>query len=65
MVDITKGNKFMMTSMFIKKYNEKYIIVPLYKVVTRLHLEYCIHDWRSYQSERDDSRGNVFMNSFD
>ena len=28
------------------RYKEKQLIVPMYKAIVRLHLEYCIHAWR-------------------
>ena len=30
-------------------YKEKQLIVPLYKAIVRLHLEYCIQAWRPYR----------------
>ena len=29
-------------------YKEKSLIVPLYKAIVRLHLEYCIQAWSPY-----------------
>ena len=32
-------------------YKEKEIIIPLYKTIVRLHLEYCIQAWRPYRKK--------------
>ena len=32
-------------------YKEKQLIVPLYKAIVRLHLEYCIQAWRPYRKK--------------
>ena len=32
-------------------YNEKELIIPLYKTIVRHHLEYCIQAWRPYRKK--------------
>ena len=32
-------------------YNEKELIIPLYKTIVRPHLEYCIQAWRPYRKK--------------
>ena len=32
-------------------YKEKELIIPLYKTIVRLHLEYCIQAWRPYRKK--------------
>ena len=32
-------------------YNEKELIIPLYKTIIRPRLEYCIHAWRPYRKK--------------
>ena len=32
-------------------YMDKPLIIPLYKAIVRLHLEYCIQAWRPYQKK--------------
>ena len=32
-------------------YNEKELIIPLYKTIVRSHLEYCIQAWRPYRKK--------------
>ena len=44
----SKGNKILGLIMRTIMYNEKRIIVPLYKAIVRPHLEYCIQAWRPY-----------------
>ena len=33
-------------------YKEKQLIIPLYKAIVRLHLEYCIQAWRRGQKKK-------------
>ena len=36
-------------------YNDKKLIIPLYKAIVRPHLEYCIHAWRPYRKNDIDT----------
>ena len=36
-------------------YQEKRLIIPLYKAIVRLHLEYCISAWRPYRKKNIDT----------
>ena len=40
-------------------YNEKQLIVPLYKAIVRPHLEYCIHAWRPYRKKDIDKHERI------
>ena len=42
----TKGNQILGLIRRTIVYKEKQLIVPLYKAIVRLHLEYCIQAWR-------------------
>ena len=45
----SKGNQMFRLIRRTITYKEKHIIVHLYKAIVRPHLEYCIHEWRSYR----------------
>ena len=47
----SKGNQILRLIRRTITYNEKQLIVPLYKAIVRLHLEYCIQAWRSYRKK--------------
>ena len=40
-------------------YKEKELIIPLYKTIVRLHLEYCIQAWRPYRKKDIDKLERV------
>ena len=40
-------------------YKGKHIIVPLYKAIFILHLEYCIQAWRPYRKKDIDKLGRL------
>ena len=44
----SKGNQVLGLIRRTITYKEKQLIVPLYKVIVRPHLEYCIQAWRPY-----------------
>ena len=44
----SKGNQILGLIRRTITYKEKQLIVPLYKVIVRPHLEYCIQAWRPY-----------------
>ena len=45
----SKGNQILQLIRRTIMYNEKQLIVPLYKATVGPHLEYCIQAWRSYR----------------
>ena len=47
-----KGNQILGLISRTIMYKEKQLIVPLYKVIVRPHLEYCIQAWRPYRKKR-------------
>ena len=49
----SKGNQILGLIRRTVTYKEKQIIVPLYKAIVGLHLEYCIHAWRPYRKDID------------
>ena len=50
----SKGNQIIGLIRRTITYKEKQLIVPLYKVIIRPHLEYCIHAWRPYRKKEID-----------
>ena len=42
-------------------YNEKELLIPLYKTIVRPHLEYCIKAWRPYRKKDIDMLERVQM----
>ena len=40
-------------------YKEKQLIVPLYKAIVRLHLEYCIQAWMPYRKKDIDKLDRI------
>ena len=44
----SKGNQVLGMIRRNITYQEKSLIVPLYKAIVRTHLEYCIHAWSPY-----------------
>ena len=44
-----KGNQILGLIRRNVVYNEKELIIPLYKPIVRPHLEYCIQAWRPYR----------------
>ena len=51
----SKGNQILGVINRTIMYNEKLLIVPLYKAIVRPHLEYCIQAWRPYRKKDIDS----------
>ena len=51
---LPKGNQILGLIMRTITYNEKQLIVSLYKAVVSLHLEYCIQAWRPYRKKDTD-----------
>ena len=49
----SKGNQILGLIRRTMAYKEKQLIVPLYKVIIRPHLEYCIQAWRPYRKDID------------
>ena len=47
----SKGNQILGLIRRTIMYKEKQLIVPLYKVIVRPHLEYCIQTWRPYRKK--------------
>ena len=47
----SKGNQILGLIMRTIMYNDKQLIVPLYKAIVRPHLEYCIQAWRLYRKK--------------
>ena len=47
----SKGNQILRLIRRTIMYKEKQLIVPLYKALVRLHLEYCIQAWRPYRKK--------------
>ena len=47
----SKGNQILGLIRRTIRYNEKLLIVPLYKAIVRPHLEYCIQAWRPYRKK--------------
>ena len=47
----SKGNQIILLIRRIITYKEKQLIVPLYKVIVRPHLEHCIQAWRPYRKK--------------
>ena len=47
----SKGNQVLWLIRRTITYKEKQLIVPLYKVIVRPHLEYCIQAWRPYRKK--------------
>ena len=50
----SKGNKILGLIRRTVMYEEKQLIVPLYKAIVRSHLEYCIEVWRLYHKKDTD-----------
>ena len=48
---VSKGNQIVGLIWRNIKNNKKNLIIPLYKVVVRPHLEYCIQAWRPYRKK--------------
>ena len=40
-------------------YKEKKLIIPLYKAIVGLHLEYCIQIWRPYHKKGIDTHERI------
>ena len=51
----SKGNQILGLIRRTIMYKEKQLIVPLYKAIVRLHLEYCIQTWRPYRKKDIDN----------
>ena len=49
----SKGNQIIGLIRRTVAYKEKQLIVPLYKVIIRPHLEYCMQAWRPYLKDVD------------
>ena len=47
----SKGNKIIELIRRTITYEEKQLIVPLYKAIVRPHLEYCIQAWSPYRKK--------------
>ena len=47
----SKGNQILGLIRRTIMYNEKQLIVPLYKAIVRSHSEYCIQAWRPYREK--------------
>ena len=47
----SKGNQILGLNRRTITYKEKQLIVPLYKAIVRVHLEYCIQAWRPYRKK--------------
>ena len=47
----SKGNQIIRLIRRTIMFNEKQLIVPLYKAIVRPHLEYCIQAWRQYHKK--------------
>ena len=45
----TKGNLMINKANIV--YKEKELIIPVYKIIVRPHLEYCIQAWRLYRKK--------------
>ena len=50
-ITASKGNQIIGLIRRTIMYNEKQLIVPLYKAIVRPHLEYCIQAWRPYRKK--------------
>ena len=50
----SKGNQILGLIRRTNIYEEKQLIVPLYKAIVRPHLEYCIYAWRPYRKKNID-----------
>ena len=48
----SKGNQILGLIRRNITYKEKNLIIPLYKAIVGLHLEYCIQAWRPYRKIR-------------
>ena len=55
----SKGNQILGLIRITFTYKEKLLIVPLYKAIVRLHLEYCIQAWRPYRKKDEDKLGRI------
>ena len=44
----SKGNRVLRMIRRNITYKEKSLIIPLYKAIVRINLEYCIHAWHPY-----------------
>ena len=52
----SKGNNILgLIRRDITTYKGKKLIIPLYKAIVRLHLEYCIQAWRPYRKKDIDT----------
>ena len=47
----SKGNQILGLIRWTNMYNEKQLIVPLYRAIVRPHLEYFIQAWRPYRKK--------------
>ena len=47
----SKGNQILGLIRWTIMYNEKQLIVPLYRAIVRPHLEYFIQAWRPYRKK--------------
>ena len=47
----SKGNQMLRLIRRAITYEEKQLIVPLYKAIVRPYLEYCIQAWRPYRKK--------------
>ena len=54
-----KGNQILGLVRRTIMYKEKQLIVPLYKVIVRPHLEYCIQVWRPYRRKDIDKLDRI------
>ena len=51
----SKGNHILGSIRRNITYNEKTLIIPLYKAIVRPYLEYCIQAWRPYRKKDIDT----------
>ena len=51
----SKGNKIIGLVRRNITYKDKKLIIPMYKAIVRLHLEYCIQAWRPYRKKDIDT----------
>ena len=55
----SKGNQMLRLNRITVIYKDKQIIVPQYKAIVRLNLEYCIYAWRPYRKKDIDNLESI------